>query len=130
MCDKRSADPLRKHPTFAKGTHFVCLCDIDYGDHIRLAYGGHRISGGTFTADLRNDEGSRPSKYERDAAWAKALIPHLEEIPLDSWERLTRTFGHTHTGSLLRELIEDGTVPMARAIELLRKHTLGCSPFP
>jgi hypothetical protein len=127
--DKRSANPLRKHPIFKVGTHFVCLCDEEFPNQTLLAYGDYRVfrGEGTFTASLNHAGVFGPSTLKFDSQWGPVIVPHLEPVEIDDWKKLQRTFGFRDTGPVLRSLWEDGTLTWDRILELLREHTPGAS---
>ena len=124
--DKRSSNPMRKRPVFTKGTTFVCLCDEEFKSHLLLTHGEYRGEG-TFTVAVNRGNGFEPSSLRFNAAWAEVVMPHLESLEIDSWNRLQIVFGFRDTGPALRSLWEDGTITWERVLELLRTHTPGSS---
>jgi len=125
VTDGRSANKLLKRQIFSKGTHFVCLNHDEYKNIIQLAYGEYR--GDKFVVGVRREGEMTEPRSARDQAWTKAIVPHLEEVEIDSWRRIRLAFGWSSTGSALEELWKDGTISTERLLELMRKHTIGAS---
>lgn len=126
IVDRRSANPMLKLTELKEGTYFVCMCSDDHPDLIQLKHGSYRTHQGVFTVGVREADGSvRPSKYESNETWTNAVLPHLERVPIDSWDLVTRAFGFHSMSTVLHELFDDGTIPLERLLELLRKHTIG-----
>lgn len=129
IVDRRSANPMLKLPAFHAGTYFVCLNGDDFENLIQLKHGSYSGVDGAFTVGVHEEDGTiRPSKYDRNTKWADAVMPWLEEVPVKSWDHITRTFGTRSMSAALRELWEDGTITLERLLELMRKHTIGAGP--
>jgi len=126
LCDKRSADYFKKVPVFVKGTLLVCFAPYDTPRLRTLHTMGTPFRSG-FTAAIHREDGVGLSKHARDKKWTEAIVPHLEEVAIDSWDLMRRAYSSYAEPAVLRELIEDGTLPLERAFELLRKHTPGTS---
>lgn len=129
VTDRRSANKMLKLETFKKGTTFVCMCGDDSADLRMLRLTNHSLTGHLmsdgFTAAIIQDGEVRSSKREESQQWAAALVPHLEELPIDSWKRLRAAYGWHATARVLQNLVEDGTVPLQRVVDLMRNHTIG-----
>jgi hypothetical protein len=129
VVDGRSSNKMLKRPTFLKGTYFIGLCDDDYPSLIRLTHNEYQGEG-DFTVGVRRENGIQPPKREQDAAWAAVIVPHLEEVEINSWGRIQRVFGFSSMTNVLHELFDDGTVPLERLLDLMRKNTLGAGIPP
>jgi hypothetical protein len=132
--DFRSANEMLKTGTFKEGTTFVCMAEQDAPGLRRLYFTRHTITGHTgdngFTAAIVRNGKVRMSNREDSQQWSAALLPHLEELPIDSWERLRLAYGWEGMDTVLRVLVEEGDVPLERVIELMKEHTLGASALP
>ena len=126
IVDRRSANPMLRLPELEAGTYFVCLTSDDHPDLVELKHGSYRGREGTFTVGIRQKDGTlRGSKYENNQKWSDAIVPHLEEAPIEGWTDIVRAFGTNSFGAILRELWEEGMISHERLLELLRKHTVG-----
>ena len=132
VTDFRSANKMLKAGTFKKGTTFVCMCDVDGAALRRLYLTNHQITGHNtnhgFTAAIIREGKVEMSHREESQQWSAALLPHLEELPIDSWKRLRLAYGWEGMDTVLRVLVEAGDVPLERVVELMKEHTLGASP--
>lgn len=133
VCDKRSSNPLKKCPVFVKGKLFMCFAPEDNPRLRRLhstliGITGHNSCPG-FTAAIYREKGRVAlSRYDYDRQWTEALVPLLEEQPINTWELMREAYGWTAQTRVLCELIEDGTVSLERVIDLMHKHTPNTSP--
>lgn len=127
--DKRSSNLLLKREVFQKGMLFVCLTDDEFPSLRRL-----HITQGTllgypaydcFTAAVIKDGVVGLSERAENREWTKAIVPYLEEIPVNSWERLRTAYGRHGMPAVLKALVEDGTVPLGRVARLMRENTPG-----
>lgn len=126
VIDRRKSNPFLKREVFPKGTHFVCMGDDDLTNLICLHWGS--VDGSTIVVGVHQPDGTiRMSKNADNRAWSELVVPNLEKIEIDDWDKMRRTFGRHPMASIVRELWEDGTVSHERLLELMRKHTWGGS---
>ena len=129
VVDRRSGDKFLKLTVFREGMLIVCLAAGERPNVWRLHSTEIGLSGRNscpgFTAAVNREGDIHPSRYERDQKWADAILPHLEEVPLESWELLRRAYGWHAESTVLRELVQEGAVSFERVVELMRKHTMG-----
>lgn len=134
VVDKRSRNPFLLSAVFKEGSHFVCLCTDDIPTMRRLHTTRTTLSGNpsadAVTVGLAGDDGFRLSTRPKDQNWTAAIVPHLEEVPIDSFKTLRMAYGWGAMPRVLRALVDDGTVPLERVVELMREHTIGASMGP
>ena len=132
VCDKRSSNKFQRLPVFKEGMLMVCLGAFDAPALRRLHSTDMSITGQNscrgFTAAIHREIGVERSPHDRDRAWAEAIVPHLEEIPIDSWDLMHRAYGGHAAVGTLQKLVEDGTVSLERVVEMMRRGTLGATP--
>jgi len=124
--DGRSANYFLGREVFKKGARFVCL-PADMAPGVRRLHpatptvGGQPCSDGFTVGVHSSGEGFRLSKFPRDQNWTAAIVPHLEEVAVDTWDKMQSAYGWAAMRTVLRGLVEDGTVPLERVIELMRQ---------
>ncbi len=121
--DRRRADYMIKTSVFPSGTLWVASHDFDLPKVLLLSRPGFGM-GGQFhfavESEVPKKKKRRLPHRERHKKWAEALVPHMTQVPIDTFDKICLVFD-IRQKSLLKLMVDDKTLTLERLIGYLRK---------